>query len=51
MHGRNQDALPYRESSDVLADFGDLTRDVAAEDVREFHTRQSFANPNIEVVE
>ena len=51
VHGRDQHALPDCESGDVLADFGDLTGDVAAEDVRQFHARQSFANPDVEVVE
>jgi xanthine dehydrogenase accessory factor len=38
------------ESVDIVADFDDLSVDVAAENVREFDARKSFADPNIKVV-
>ena len=36
---------------DVLADFDDFSGDVAAKDVRQLHAGQSFANPEIEMIQ
>jgi hypothetical protein len=51
VHGGDQDALAWGESSNVFADLGDLARDVTAEDVRQLHAGQSFANPDVEMIE
>ena len=49
--GATSTRWPVLKSGDVLADFDDFTRDVAAEDVRQFHAGQSLAHPDIEMVE
>ncbi len=51
MHGRKQHALPGLESADVLAHLDDLARDVAAENVRQLHSRQPLAHPDIEMIQ
>ena len=50
MHGREQHTLPRFEASDVLADFDDLARNIAAQNVRQLHAGQSLAHPDIEMV-
>jgi hypothetical protein len=50
MHGREQDALSDFEPSNVLADFDNFARDIAAENVWQFHAGQTFAHPDIEVI-
>src|SRR5208282_111312 len=50
-HGREQHALTRFESADVLADLGHFACDVASENVRQLHPRQSLAHPDIEMVE
>jgi hypothetical protein len=51
MHGRDQHALSGLEVGDVLADLHDFTGHVASEDVRQVNSRQSFAHPEVEVVQ
>ncbi len=38
------------ESGDVFTNFDNLTGHVATEDMRQFHSRDAFANPQIEVI-
>ncbi len=51
MHGRKQHALSRFEVGDVLADFDNLAGSVAAEDVRQVNAGQSFAHPDVEMVQ
>ena len=51
MHRRNQHTLTQLEPGHVFADFHDLSRDIAAEDMWQVHTRQPFAHPDIQMVE
>src|SRR5579864_3725795 len=51
VHGGDENSLPGLKSADVFADFCDLSGDVAAEDVREQHTGQSFAHPKVQMVQ
>ncbi len=51
VHRREKHPLPGLEASDVLADFGNLSGDVRSKDVRQIHSGQSFANPQIDVVQ
>jgi hypothetical protein len=50
VHGRKQDALTSLKSGDVLADFDNLSSNIAAENVRKFDSRQSFAHPDIKMI-
>ncbi len=51
VHWRQQNALAGVEPGDVFADFGDLSRDIASQDVRQFDSRQPLANPHIQMIE
>jgi hypothetical protein len=51
VHGSDQDALADRKPGDIFADLSDLSGDVAAEDVRQFHARQTLAHPHVEMIE
>ena len=51
MHGSDQHALPGREAADIFADLNDLSGHIAAQNVREFHPGQSFAHPDIQMIE
>src|SRR5208282_21865 len=50
-HGRKQNALSGFEVSDIFADFDNFAGNVAAEDVRQVHARETFAHPDVEVVQ
>ena len=50
VHGCEQYAPADFEASYILADFDDFARDIAAEDVGQFHPRQAFAHPDVEMV-
>src|SRR5947209_19461832 len=51
MYRRDQHALSGPEVGDVLADFNDFAGHVASEDVRQVNSGQSFAHPEVEVVQ
>ncbi len=51
MHGRQQYSLPRLEAGDVLADFDDLSCDVRPQNVRQGHSGQTFADPEIDMVQ
>ena len=51
MHRRQQYPLPGLEAGDVLADLGNLSGNVRAQDVRQLHSGQTFADPQIDVVQ
>jgi hypothetical protein len=50
MHRSKQDALTGLKSCDVLADFDNFSRDVAAENVRKLDSGQAFADPDIQMI-
>jgi hypothetical protein len=50
MHGREQDALSDFESSNILTDFDNFARHIAAEDMGQLHAGQTFPHPYIEVI-
>jgi xanthine dehydrogenase accessory factor len=51
VHGREENALPGLEFGDIFAEFDDLARNVAAEDMRQLNAGQAFAHPDIEMVQ
>ena len=51
VHGSDKHALSRFKSADVFSGFDYFARDVAAKNVRQFDSRQSFAHPNVEVIE
>jgi hypothetical protein len=50
VHGRDENPLADIEAGYVLADFNDFSSDIAAENMRQLYARQSFPNPDIEVI-
>ena len=50
-HRREQDACTRLHVGDVLATLRDFSGDITAKDVRQLHTRQSFAHPEIKMVQ
>ena len=51
VHRRQQHPLPGFEPADVLAHFDHFAGDVAAENVRQLHSRQSFAHPDVQMIQ
>ena len=51
VHRSDQHTLSRFKSADVFSSFDDFARDVAAENVRQFDSRQSLAHPDVEVIE
>ena len=51
VHRREQDPLPGFEAGDVVADFDNLACDVSTQDVRQLHSGQAFADPQIDMVQ
>jgi hypothetical protein len=51
VHRREKHALARFEFADAFAGFYDLSGDVAAENVRQVHARQTLAHPQIKVVQ
>ena len=50
MHRSDQHTLAGLEAGEVLSDFDDLAGYVAAEDVGQFDSGQSLANPQVEMI-
>jgi len=50
VHRSKQDALPDLKSGNVLADFDNFSRNIAAENVRQLDSGQARADPDIKVI-
>jgi hypothetical protein len=50
VHGRNENALASSESGNIVADFDDFSSDIAAENMRQLHSGEAFAHPDVEVI-
>src|SRR3984893_8749858 len=51
MHGGYQHPLTRFEPGHVLSDFGHFACDVAAQNVRQLHARQSFSHPEVQMIQ
>ena len=49
--GATNTRCPAVKSADILPDLRNLARNIAAENVRQFHAGQSLAHPHIEMIE
>ena len=51
MHGSEQHSLAGFDSCDVLANFHHFARNIASQNMRKLHARQSFAHPYVQVIQ
>jgi len=51
VHGCQNHPPPRCEAGNILSDFNDLTRNVAAQDVRQVYAGQSLAHPEVEMIQ